>query len=164
MKTYNTLFLCTGNSARSILAEAILNREGADRFHAYSAGSYPKGQVHPAALKLLADLGYPTAGLRSKRWDEFAGPNAPQLDFIITVCDNAAGEVCPIWPGKPLTAHWGVPDPAAVEGAGQEAAFRQAYDALKLRIDLLLELPFDTLDQADLVARLRDIGVGSRVD
>ena len=130
----NILFLCTGNSARSILAEAILNHEGSDRFHAFSAGSHPKGQVHSAALALLDELGLPTDGLRSKSWDEFAAVDAPPIHYVITVCDNAVGEVCPIWPGKPVKAHWGLPDPAAVEGAGEREAFRQAYDALQSRI------------------------------
>jgi len=157
-RAYNVLFLCTGNSARSILAEAILNAEGAGRFRAYSAGSFPKGQVHPAALNLLAELGYLTDGFRSKSWDEFASPDAPQLDFIFTVCDNAADEVCPVWPGKPVTAHWGIEDPAAVEGDGQERAFRNAYHALKRRIDLLLALPLETTDRMTLANRLSEIG------
>jgi protein-tyrosine-phosphatase len=157
-RAYNVLFLCTGNSARSILAEAILNAEGAGRFRAYSAGSFPKGQVHPAALNLLAELGYPTDGFRSKSWDEFASPDAPQLDFIFTVCDNAADEVCPVWPGKPVTAHWGIEDPAAVEGDGQERAFRNASHALKRRIDLLLALPLETTDRMTLANRLNEIG------
>src|SRR6476661_5037251 len=122
----NVLFLCTGNSARSILAEAILNREGGERFRAFSAGSFPKGEVHPMALRVLQDFGHATEGYRSKSWDEFTGPGAPEIDFIFTVCDNAAGETCPIWPGKPITAHWGIPDPAAVDGAGQRDAFIQA--------------------------------------
>jgi arsenate reductase len=155
---YNVLFLCTGNSARSILAEAILNREGADRFRAFSAGSYPKGEVHPAALNLLNELGYPTEGLRSKSWDEFAAENAPPLDFIFTVCDNAAGEVCPIWPGKPVTAHWGIEDPVAIEGDGQRAAFESAYQALQRRIRLFLAFPLDSIDEMTLTNRLREIG------
>ena len=138
IETTNILFLCTGNSARSILAEAILNKVGADRFHAFSAGSHPKGTVHPAALKLLGELGYPTDGYRSKSWDEFAAPGAPPLDLVITVCDNAAGEVCPIWPGKPAKAHWGIPDPAAVEGAEQREAFLAAYRSLEERIGKFL--------------------------
>jgi protein-tyrosine-phosphatase len=133
-KIYNVLFLCTGNSARSILAEAILNKEGAGRFRAYSAGSHPKGTPHPAALKLLGELGYATDGYRSKSWDEFAAPDAPPLDLVISVCDNAAGEVCPIWPGKPVKGHWSIPDPAAVEGAGQAEAFRETYRDLHARI------------------------------
>lgn len=155
---HNVLFLCTGNSARSILAEAILNREGAGQFRAFSAGSYPKGQVHPAAIGLLQELGYDTAGFRSKSWDEFAGSDASQLDFIFTVCDNAAGETCPIWPGKPVTAHWGIPDPAEVEGTGQKAAFWDAYMALQRRIGLLLALPLKGLDEGTLKAKLRAIG------
>lgn len=157
-KTYNVLFLCTGNSARSILAEAILNKEGGGRFRAFSAGSFPKGQVHPAALNLLRELGYPTEGFRSKSWDEFATAGAPQLDFIFTVCDNAAGEVCPVWPGKPVTAHWGVEDPAAVDGEGQRQAFWNAYQALKRRIELFLALPLESIDQMTLANRLHEIG------
>lgn len=134
----NVLFLCTGNSARSILAEAILNREGAGRFRAFSAGSHPKGQVHPAALKLLEALGHPTENLRSKSWDEFAAEDAQPIHFVITVCDNAAGEVCPIWPGKPVKAHWGLPDPAAVDDAGQRKAFQETYRELQDRISRLL--------------------------
>lgn len=157
-RPFNVLFLCTGNSARSILSEAILNREGADRFRAYSAGSFPKGEIHPAALALLGELGYSTEGYRSKSWDEFAGSDAPPLDFIFTVCDNAAGEMCPIWPGKPVTAHWGIEDPAAVEGDRQREAFWQAYLALKRRIDLLLALPLASLDELSLAERLKAIG------
>jgi protein-tyrosine-phosphatase len=156
--TYNVLFLCTGNSARSILAETILNKEGAGHFRAYSAGSFPKHQVHPAAVSLLKELGYPTEELRSKSWDEFAAGGAPQLDFIFTVCDNAAGEVCPVWPGKPVTAHWGIEDPAAVEGEGQRQAFQNAYEALKRRIELFLALPLETLDKMTLANRLCEIG------
>ena len=154
----NVLFLCTGNSARSILAEAILNREGAGRWRAFSAGSHPKGAVHPTALKLLGELGFETEGYRSKSWDEFADPHAPPLDFIITVCDNAAGEICPVWPGRPATAHWGVEDPAAVEGEGQFRAFSIAHDALQRRIASFLAIPFDSIDEASLEARLRKIG------
>lgn len=154
----NVLFLCTGNSARSILAEAILNKEGAGRFRAFSAGSFPKGEVHPAALNLLRQLGYPTGGYLSKSWDEFAAPGAPELDFIFTVCDNAAGEACPVWPGKPITAHWGIEDPAAVEGEGQRRAFWNAYQALSRRIELFLGLPIESIDEMVLAARLRAIG------
>jgi arsenate reductase len=138
MTTYNVLFLCTGNSARSILAEAILNEVGGGRFRAFSAGSHPKGQVHQAALALLEELGLPTNGYRSKSWNEFAAAGAPPIHLVITVCDNAAGEVCPIWPGKPAKAHWGIPDPAEVEGSGQQQAFRDAYDALHERIGAFL--------------------------
>jgi protein-tyrosine-phosphatase len=157
-KNYNVLFLCTGNSARSILAEAILNREGAGRFRAFSAGSYPKGAVHPAALAMLEELDYPTADFRSKSWDEFAAAGAPELDFIFTVCDNAAGETCPIWPGHPMSAHWGIEDPAAIEGDGQERAFWQAYQALQRRIQLFLALPIEDIDELSLQNRLKEIG------
>ena len=157
-RTYNVLFLCTGNSARSILAEAILNKEGGGRFRAFSAGSFPKGEVHPRAISLLGELGFATDGLRSKSWDEFAKAAAPELDFIFTVCDNAAGETCPIWPGRPITAHWGIEDPAAVEGAGQRAAFWQAYQALHRRIGLFLALPLESIDEMTLAHRLREIG------
>lgn len=157
-RIYNVLFLCTGNSARSILAEAILNKEGKGRFRAFSGGSFPKGQVHPMALELLDELGFPTQGYRSKSWDEFAAPGAPELDFIFTVCDNAAGEVCPVWPGKPVTAHWGIEDPAAVEGEGQRRAFWNAYQALKRRIELFLALPLESIDEMTLANRLREIG------
>jgi protein-tyrosine-phosphatase len=152
------LFLCTGNSARSILAEAILNKEGAGRFRAFSAGSFPKGEVHPMALQVLGELGFPTDGFRSKSWDEFAAPGAPELDFIFTVCDNAAGEVCPVWPGTPVTAHWGIEDPAAVDGPEQHRAFMNAFYALKQRIDLFLALPVESLDELTLSSRLREIG------
>ena len=147
-RPFNILFLCTGNSARSILAEAIMNRVGAGRFVAYSAGSMPNGVVQPKALELLSRLGYPLEGLRSKSWDEFAAPGAPKLDFVITVCDNAAGEVCPVWPGQPITAHWGMPDPAAATGSAVQIAlaFADAYRVLKNRIELLASLPFDKLD------------------
>ncbi len=157
-RTYNVLFLCTGNSARSILAEAILNKEGAGRFRAFSAGSFPKGEVHPAALSLLRELGHPTDGFRSKSWDEFATEGAPPIDFIFTVCDNAAGEICPVWPGKPITAHWGIEDPAAVEGKEQRAAFWKAYQALQRRLGLFLALPLDSIDEMTLASRLREIG------
>lgn len=159
-RTYNVLFLCTGNSARSILAEAILGRLGTGRFHAYSAGSFPKGAVHPAAMRLLDQLDYDTGAFRSKSWDEFSGPDAPQLDFIFTVCGNAAGETCPVWPGKPMTAHWGLPDPAAVEGSEAEiaAAFADTYRMLTNRIELFLALPLDAVDAMSLQNRLRDIG------
>ena len=157
-RTRNVLFLCTGNSARSILAEALLNRDGAGRFSAFSAGSFPKGEVHPMALKVLAEAGLSTEGLRSKSWDEFAAPGAPDLDFIITVCDNAAGEVCPVWPGKPITAHWGIEDPAAVEGPRQRQAFVTAFDHMHDRISRLLALPIDELHPATLRQRLREIG------
>jgi arsenate reductase len=154
----NVLFLCTGNSARSILAEAILNREGEGRFRAFSAGSFPKGQVHPMAAEVLQGLGYPTDDFRSKSWDEFASPGAPEIDFIFTVCDNAAGETCPIWPGHPMTAHWGIEDPAAVEGPGQRSAFLQAYHQLQRRISLFLALPLESIDKMSLQSKLRTIG------
>jgi arsenate reductase len=156
----NVLFLCTGNSARSILAEAFLNQEGKGRFRAFSAGSFPKGAVNPVALALLRQLGYPTDGLRSKSWDEFALPGAPQMDFVFTVCDQAAGEVCPVWPGQPVSAHWGIPDPAAVEGTDAEKmqAFREALRMLSNRIGVFIELPFDKLDRIKLKTRLDDIG------
>ena len=155
---YNVLFLCTGNSARSILAEAILNREGEGRFRAYSAGSFPKGEVHPASLALLERLGFATDGFRSKSWDEFAAPGAPEVDFIFTVCDGAAGETCPVWPGHPMTAHWGIEDPAAVEGPRQQDAFLQAFHQLRRRIELFLALPLDSIDKMSLRNRLADIG------
>lgn len=157
-KTYNVLFLCTGNSARSILGEALLNRLGAGRFHAYSAGSFPKGEVHPAALELLGDLGFDTSGLRSKSWDEFSAPEAPKLDFIFTVCDNAAGETCPVWPGNPVTAHWGIEDPAAVEGPGQREAFERALHYLSNRISLFLALPHESIDAMAMERKLKEIG------
>lgn len=160
---FNVLFLCTGNSARSILAESILNRLGAGRFKAFSAGSMPKGEVHPQALALLQKFNYSTVGLRSKPWDEFsrtANPDAPELHFVFTVCDNAAGEVCPIWPGQPMTAHWGVPDPAAVEGSTAEvaAAFADIYGRLYNRLEIFVNLPLASLDNLTLQQRLRDIG------
>jgi arsenate reductase len=159
-RPYHVLFLCTGNSARSILAESIMNRLGKGQFIGLSAGSYPKGQVHPLAIDLLQHLDFPTAGLRSKSWDEFAAPGSPHLDFVITVCDNAAGEVCPYWPGHPMTAHWGIPDPAAVEGTEVERkfAFRQAFHALETRIKLFLSLPIATLDKMRLQERMNVIG------
>jgi arsenate reductase len=159
-RVYNVLFLCTGNSARSILAEAILNRRGKGRFKAFSAGSHPKGAVHPLALALLERKGFPTEGLRSKAWDEFAQPGAPKLDFVFTVCDNAAGEVCPIWPGQPMTAHWGQPDPAAVEGTDLDKtnAFREAFRMLERRIDMFTSLPMASLDQLSLGNKVREIG------
>ena len=155
---YNVLFLCTGNSARSILAEAILNKECAGRFRAFSAGSFPMGKVHPAALALLDELGHPTDGLRSKSWDEFAASDAPPLDFIFTVCDNAAGEVCPVWPGKPVTAHWGIEDPASTERPEQREAFWTSYRGLQRRIQLFLALPLDSIDEMTLTNKLRAIG------
>lgn len=157
-KTYNVLFLCTGNSARSILAEAILNRQGQGRFRAFSAGSYPKGEVHPAAVSLLDELKLPTDDLRSKSWDEFARPGAPKLDFVFTVCDNAAGEMCPVWPGQPMTAHWGIEDPAAVDGEQQRHAFWTAYQSLQRRIQLFLALPLDSIDELSLQRELKQIG------
>jgi arsenate reductase len=158
-RLYNVLILCTGNSARSILGEALVNRLGRGRFRGFSAGSTPKGAVHPLALELLDGLKMPTAGMRSKSWDEFAAQGAPPLDFIITVCDNAAGEMCPVWPGKPVTAHWGIPDPAAVEGTDGErrAAFRAAYDELARRIAAFVNLPIDSLDPAQVQQRLREL-------
>jgi arsenate reductase len=159
-KVHTALFLCTGNSARSILGEAILNRLGEGRLRAYSAGSNPIGAVNPLAISLLRERGYPVAGLRSKSWDEFAGPGAPEIDFVFTVCDSAAKETCPIWPGHPMTAHWGVPDPAAVEGVDDEkrAAFAKAYNALRARIGMFLNLRLDTDDTAALRRRLNEIG------
>jgi arsenate reductase len=157
---FNVLFLCTGNSARSILAEAILNRVGAGRFVAYSAGSHPKGIVHPYALQLLRSLNHDTSFARSKDWTEFAQPDAPRMDFVFTVCDNAAAEACPVWPGQPMTAHWGVPDPAAVEGteAERHLAFAEAYRMLNNRISIFISLPLASLDRLVLQARLDDIG------
>lgn len=157
---YNILFLCTGNSARSIMAEALMNHLGARRFRAFSAGSMPKGEVNPHALPLVRALGFKDEDFRSKPWDEFAAPGAPALDFVITVCDNAAGEVCPVWPGQPITAHWGVPDPAAAVGSEAEVAiaFRDAARQLRNRIELLVALPAAGLDRMSLQTRLRDIG------
>lgn len=158
MKSYSVLFLCTGNSARSILAEAILNHQGAGRFRAFSAGSQPKGEVHAQALRQLAESGLPTEGYRSKSWEEFAGETAQPLDFVFTVCDNAAGEVCPVWPGQPMTAHWGIEDPAAVDGLEQTQAFRNAFHALQRRIALFLALPIESIDELSLQTKLREIG------
>lgn len=155
--SFSVLFLCTGNSARSILAEAYLNAAGKGRFTAYSAGSHPAGKVNPFALELLRQNGIDTSNLRSKRWDEFA---ATKLDFVFTVCDNAAGEVCPVWPGQPITAHWGIADPAAVQGSDEDKrrAFQRAFGELSARIDLLLALPLDRLDRTTLKRRLEEIG------
>ncbi|QNO25598.1 arsenate reductase ArsC [Sphingopyxis sp. OPL5] len=157
-KTYKVLFLCTGNSARSILAEALMNRLGEGRFHAYSAGSFPKGDVHPQALSLLDELGFETKDLRSKSWDEFSGPGSPAFDFIFTVCDNAAGETCPIWPGNPMSAHWGIEDPAAVDGPGQRVAFEHALHYLQNRISLFLALPHGSIDEMAMERKLKEIG------
>ena len=160
MEKYNILFLCTGNSARSILAEAIMNRTAPGRFNAYSAGSHPKGAVNPHARDLLKRLDYAVDGLRSKSWDEFAGPDAPRLDFVITVCDDAAGEACPAWPGQPMTAHWGMPDPAAVTGSEGEIAlaFADTYRMLENRIAAFANLKISGLDRLSLQSRLREIG------
>ena len=159
-KPYDVLFLCTGNSARSILAEAILNREGRGQFKAYSAGSQPKGEVNPLALDTLEEMGFLTDGYRSKDWQEFAAEGAPELNFVFTVCDNAAGEVCPVWPGQPMTAHWGIEDPAAVEGDEEvrRRAFRGAFYSLQRRIGLFLALPLESIDELSLKRRLGDIG------
>ncbi len=157
-QTYSVLFLCTGNSARSFLGEALMNKRGGGRFRAYSAGSQPKGEVHPMSLEVLDSFGYPTDGLRSKNWSEFTKPGAPEFDFIFTVCDNAAGESCPVWPGKPLTAHWGVEDPAAVEGDGQRQAFVDALSYLKRRIELFLMLPLQSIDEMSVRSKLAAIG------
>jgi arsenate reductase (thioredoxin) len=159
-RAYNVLFLCTGNSARSILAESLLNHWGKGKFRAFSAGSFPKGQVHPIAIELLKRMNLPVEGFRSKSWDEFASPGAPPIDFIFTVCDNAAGEVCPIWPGKPMTAHWGVVDPATAQGTEAEKAlaFRKALKEIEARIKLFTSLPLDSLDALALQAKLREIG------
>jgi len=157
---FNVLFLCTGNSARSILAESLLNQLGKGRFHAFSAGSHPAGQVNPFALELLEKNHFPAAELRSKAWDEFAQPAAPRLDFVITVCDKAAGEVCPVWPGQPMTAHWGIPDPAAVEGSddAKRHAFVEAMSRMQRRISLFVSLPFASLEGMKLQQAVRDIG------
>ena len=159
-RPYTVLFLCTGNSARSIIAEAIMNREGRGRFRAYSAGSHPKGEVNPNTLRLLESLHYKTDAFRSKSWDEFAGPDAPKLDFVFTVCDDAAAEVCPIWPGQPVTAHWGMPDPAAAQGSPTEIAlaFADAYRMMNNRITLFMNLPLASLDRLSLQHRLDEIG------
>jgi arsenate reductase (thioredoxin) len=164
---YNVLFLCTGNSARSIMAEAILNKVGAGEFRAYSAGSHPKGRVHPETLRLLQSLGYDTSVFRSKSWSEFADPGAPRLDFVFTVCDNAAGEACPFWPGQPMTAHWGIPDPAQAKGTEAEIAlaFKDAYRMLNQRIGIFTSLPIKSLDRLTLQNKLREIGnVGKAVE
>jgi arsenate reductase len=162
-RVYNALFLCTGNSARSILAEVLIDYWGRGRFKGYSAGSFPKGAVHPLALDLLDRLRLPAGGLRSKSWDEFADPAAPVMDFVFTVCDQAAGEVCPVWPGNPITAHWGVPDPAAIEGTDDERrrAFREAYRQLEARIKLFVTLPIDKLDRLALKRRADEIGTNA---
>lgn len=159
-RTVNVLFLCTGNSARSILSEALLNKRAQGQFRAFSAGSHPAGRVNPYALALLQRTGHSTDGLRSKSWDEFAAPGAPELDFVFTVCDNAAGEVCPMWPGQPITAHWGIPDPAAVEGTDEQKrrAFDDAFRILERRISLFLSLPIRSLEQLVLQERLSEIG------
>jgi protein-tyrosine-phosphatase len=159
-RIFNVLFLCTGNSARSILAESILRKDGAGRFDAFSAGSHPKGAVNPFALKVLESYKYPTDGLRSKSWDEFAAPGAPVMDFVFTVCDTAAAEICPVWPGQPMTAHWGIEDPAAVVGTDiqKEAAFVLATRYLKNRISIFINLPIRSLDKMSLNAKLREIG------
>lgn len=159
-KTYNVLFLCTGNSARSIIGEVVLNRFGKGRFHAFSAGSHPQGQVNPFAIELLQSNHFSTEGLRSKSWDEFSGPDAPQMDFVFTVCDQAAKEACPYWPGQPMTAHWGIPDPAAVEGSDEtrRRAFKNALMVLSRRIELFTALPLDKLDKMAIQKHIRQIG------
>ena len=159
-RPYNILILCTGNSARSIMGEALFNTMGMGRFRAYSAGSHPTGRVNPLALEQVRALGYPVEGLRSKSWDEFALPGAPQMDFVVTVCDNAAGEVCPLWPGQPVTAHWGFPDPAAVQGTDAEkrAAYAQTLRQIRHRVQLFLSLPLETLDRMAIENRMRDLG------
>jgi len=159
-ETFNVLFVCTGNSARSILAEGLLNEIGRGRFRAYSAGSHPKGAVHPLALRELQKLRIPTDGLRSKSWDEFAKPGAPEMDFVFTVCDQAAGEMCPVWPGQPISAHWGMPDPAAVEGPDdvKARAFHDAAVTMKRRLELMLALPLPNLDRLALHQEVKDIG------
>jgi len=159
-ESYNVLFLCTGNSARSVMAESILNRIGKPKFTAHSAGSHPKGMVNPGALALLQKLNYPTAELRSKSWDEFAGDDAPPLNFVFTLCDDAAGEVCPIWPGQPMTAHWGFEDPAAATGSEAEVAqkFAEIYGQIERRLEIFVSLPISSLDRLTLQKRLDDIG------
>jgi arsenate reductase len=159
-RKYNVLFLCTGNSARSILGESILRKDGAARFNAFSAGSHPKGKINPFAFKVLDAYGYPTDGFRSKSWDEFAAAGAPQMDFVFTVCDSAAGERCPFWPGQPMTAHWGIEDPAAVEGTDieKEKAFVTAFKYLRNRILIFVNLPIASLDKMTLRAKLHEIG------
>lgn len=159
-RTYNVLFLCTGNSARSVLAEVQLNALGGGRFRAYSAGSHPKGEINPLTLQLLQHMGLPTDGLRSKSWDEFAAPDAPVMDFVFTVCDQAAGEQCPVWPGQPITAHWGVPDPAAVEGSddAKKRAFKDAAATLRKRLEIFKSLPLASLDRLTLKKEVTDIG------
>ena len=159
-RKYNVLFLCTGNSARSIMAEAILQREGMGKFTGYSAGSFPRGEIHPFARELLQNLNYNVSRFRSKSWDEFSAPGAPVMDFVFTVCDDAANEVCPIWPGQPMTAHWGQPDPAAVEGSDAEkrVAFNEAYRMLKNRISVFVNLPLSSLDRMSLKSHLDKIG------
>ncbi|HEY6510815.1 MAG TPA: arsenate reductase ArsC [Burkholderiaceae bacterium] len=159
-RPFNVLFICTGNSARSILAEGLLNALGRGRFKAFSAGSHPKGAVHPMALQELQALRVPTDGFRSKNWDEFAQPGAPKMDFVFTVCDQAAGEVCPVWPGQPMTAHWGMPDPAAVEGSDEvrQQAFRDTAITVKRRLELLMALPMQTLDAMAIQREVRQIG------
>lgn len=158
--TFNVMFLCTGNSARSIIAESVLRKDGAGKFNTYSAGSQPKGEVNPFAIETLAGHHYPVEGLRSKSWDEFAVPGAPELDFVFTVCDNAAGEACPVWPGQPMTAHWGVEDPAAVEGTDAEkrVAFATTLRHMKLRIAAFAALPVESLERLSLTAKLHEIG------
>ena len=166
LQPFNVLFLCTGNSARSILAESLLNQWGRGRFVGYSAGSFPKGEVHPIALELLKNMKVPTTGLRSKSWNEFAAPASPQMDFVITVCDNAAGEVCPIWPGQPMTAHWGIADPAAVLGSEKDQwkAFRTSFSELDSRVKIFTSLPIRSLDRIKLQEHLDAIGASKLAD
>lgn len=155
---YNILFLCTGNSARSIIGETLVNKLGKGRFRGYSAGSQPKGAVHPMAIEVLDGMGFETEGLRSKSWDEFSGPDAPEMDFVFTVCGNAAAETCPVWPGHPTTAHWGLPDPAAVEGEKQREAFLDTLRQLRRRIELFMELPLESLDRMSAASHVQAIG------